>query len=661
MMLLFPSLARSQTAFRNSGKMHIGKGSPGISGLYVPGNLLLTDSSAIRLNGLQHLDGDLVGNRLAANAHGFDPAGSSGKLLMKGARRQRITSNGLACDRTGNYLSKIPVLEISNRAGVHLSDSVALTVDTLSLRQGKFILGSRFINGNETRLAHFLVRDSVLYNRQDTAVVEIEMVIGNSGKGREGKFMGFSPPFKRMYADYFMYNYLLAPDKNGLGGATGNTIPNADYPLEAGRGYIVGQNVYGLSSAGDYGITPGYNVDYNSRMRDTLILNRYSLTGIRVVDVTGYPISQADAYTGEALNTGNVTVPLKAGYNYLGNPYTCPLDLSGLKQDKATADSWGVSRNASTANVDIHAGFWILRNGARIDSTVNFGNKSFSISVSYDVSQLVGSTVSADSVAPMQLFVVYAYRDCNLTIPAAARTHRNTNFLKNGNILSDELLLEVKDLTTEGFDRMCVVFRNGASTGATDAYDAYKLINTSRGVSQIYTTSPDNADLITSVVPRTQESLPLTLIPPAVEQEAELTASRLETLVSPEAVQLEDLKTGSTVDLTKQSYRFTTAPNDNPNRFILHFRDVLGMATGLESSKSFKSLSILSRNNELVVQGLEDIDTGSQLQIYDMQGRLLKQATVTQIPEMQLSLSLSEGVYIARLQGKRSITLKFRR
>jgi hypothetical protein len=207
---------------------------------------------------------------------------------------------------------------------------------------------------------------------------------------------------------------------------------------------------------------------------------------------------------------------------------------------------------------------------------------------------------------------------------------------------------------------MCVVFRNHASLHATDAYDAYKYINTSKGVSQIYTTSPDNADLITSVISGEEETLPVKLIPSAIEQEVELTASRLETLVSPEAVQLEDLKTGDIVDLTKQSYLFTTVPNDNPDRFVLHFKDVLGAATDLKS-KALKPLSVLSRNNELIIQGLDDTDTGSQLLVYDTQGQLLQQAIVTQAPEMRLPLSLSEGVYILRLQGKRVFTIKFRR
>ncbi|MDR2627193.1 MAG: hypothetical protein LBC40_04080 [Dysgonamonadaceae bacterium] len=647
--------------------MHIGKGSAGTPALYVPGNQLLADSSAVVLGGIQHLDGHLVGNHLYADAHGFDPAASFGKLLMKGSRRQQITTGGLPYDRTRNYLSKVPVLEINNPAGVHLSDSIALSVDTLSLVKGKLILGSSYVNDAETRLAHFLVRDSVKYNRADTAVVEVEMVIGHLGIGRERKFMGFSPPFKRMYADYFVYNYLLVPDETGLFGASGHTGTYPGFALEAGRGYIVGQNVYDFTGYDDYWLIPAWNLtpeSYYDRMRDTLRLNRYALKGIRIVDVSGYPITQADAYTGESLNTGDVTVPLKQGYNYLGNPYTCPLDLSKLKQ-AGSADEWGVSRDiADPSTADIYAGYWVMHSGQRTSHSV--ADKTFSISVSYDINQAVGSTGTTDSIPPMQLFLLYANRDCSLKIPASARTHGKAHFLKSGGIVTDELLLEVRDQTTEGFDRMCVVFRNHATTSATDAYDAYKVVNTSKGVSQVYTTSPEGVDLITSVISSTEESLAVTLLPSAVDQEVELTASRLETLTSPEAVQLEDLKTGDIVDLTTESYRFTTAPGDDPHRFILHFKDVLGASTGayaVETPHGRSLPGIAYAANEITIGGLQKEDAGSTITVSDVQGRILLKErfsqAVAESGTVGYSLPLSPGIYVASLSGSRSITIKF--
>jgi hypothetical protein len=683
-LLLFPLLVWGQTTtFRNVGKMHVGNGFSGNPSLYIPDSQLLTDSSSIKLSGTVRLDGNLLAGNLISETHGFDLTGTSGKLLMKGDSRQHITTNDPNYDRTTNYLDGIPVLEIENRTGVHLSDSMSLTVDTLNLLKGKFILGSSYIDGAETRLAHFLVNDSVKYTRtpQDTAVVEIEIVLGNvdAARDRVRKVLGFSSPFKKMFADYFTYNYLIAPDEHGLFGDSERTITWPGYALETGRGYLIGQNVYDLYHHADYyWMAPQWHLSeatYPYRMRDTLLLNRYSLEGIHIVDTQDYPITAPDAYTGESLNTGDVTVHLKAGYNYLGNPYTCPLDLSALKDNvlaaDAASDAWGVSRDALLENVDIYAGFWILHEGKVIKDNLgvaqdpNHTELTFSISVNYQISQKEGSTVNTDSIPPMQVFVVYAYNDCNLTIPASARTHRNTNFLKSGNVITDELLLEVRDQTTEGFDRMCVVFRNHAFVNSTDTYDAYKLINKSKGVSQIYTTSPDKTDLITSVISPNEAFLPVTLIPSAIEQEVELTASRLETLVSPEAVQIEDLKTGDIVDLTKQSYRFTTSPEDNPNRFVLHFKDMLTQSTnvGALCATPFSQPRITYISNEITLTDLQKEDAGSRITITDVQGRILLNETlpanVGETGKANYRLMLSSGIYVASLSGNRSLTIKF--
>jgi hypothetical protein len=382
-----------------------------------------------------------------------------------------------------------------------------------------------------------------------------------------------------------------------------------------------------------------------------------------VVDVSGYPIAKPDACTGESLNTGDVTVALEKGFNYLGNPYTCPLDLSALKNPASSADEWNVTRDTEEENptADIYSAFWILHGGLAKDR--NIAERTFTVGVSHDISQLVGATVNADSVSPMQLFLVYANCPCTLKIPAGKRVHRSTDYLKSGNIITDELLLEVKDLTTEGFDRMCVVFRNHAGTGSKDPYDAGKIINTSRGVSQIYTTSSDNVDLITSVVSSKETSLPVTLIPSTTEQEVELTASRLETLVSPEAVQLEDLITGDIVDLTKQSYRFMTSPEDDPKRFVLHFRDVLMQSTDAEAWRAVPAPRIAHISGEITIFGLQKEDAGSRIIIADAQGRIFLDKTlpenVGETGKVAYRLPLSSGIYVASLSGKRSLTLKF--
>jgi hypothetical protein len=107
----------------------------------------------------------------------------------------------------------------------------------------------------------------------------------------------------------------------------------------------------------------------------------------------------------------------------------------------------------------------------------------------------------------------------------------------------------------------------------------------------------------------------------------------------------------------ENSYTFTSSPQDTPDRFTVYFSNA---PTGLEKiADSF--LQCYYGHNELVVKGLGKEDLNSSLFVIDMQGRVLQKVAVTSVPEMRIPVGLSEGVYLARLQGARSITVKFQK
>jgi hypothetical protein len=137
----------------------------------------------------------------------------------------------------------------------------------------------------------------------------------------------------------------------------------------------------------------------------------------------------------------------------------------------------------------------------------------------------------------------------------------------------------------------------------------------------------------------------------------------LETLISPEAVQLEDLKTGEIVDLEKEPYRFTTSPEDDPNRFVLHFRDMLKQPTDAGAWRAMPSPRIAYASNEIAISGLQKEDAGSRIIITDVQGRILLSgilpANVGETGKAGYRLPLSSGIYVASLSGNRSLTIKF--
>jgi hypothetical protein len=171
----------------------------------------------------------------------------------------------------------------------------------------------------------------------------------------------------------------------------------------------------------------------------------------------------------------------------------------------------------------------------------------------------------------------------------------------------------------------------------------------------LYSLSTDQKKLSVNAVPPGTASVPLCLYPGDNGGRMTLTASRTESI---DKVWLEDLLTHTIVNLKEEdSYTFTASPQDTPERFVVHFSNA---PLGLEPvADSF--LQCYYHQDELVVKGLRKEDINSSLFIVDMQGRILQKTAITQTPEIHIPFRLSEGVYLARLQGSRSITVKFQK
>jgi hypothetical protein len=257
----------------------------------------------------------------------------------------------------------------------------------------------------------------------------------------------------------------------------------------------------------------------------------------------------------------------------------------------------------------------------------------------------------------MQLFVVYSNRETlGFTIPGSERKHGKSSFLRATQAPDNELLLEVTDSRTKGFDRACVVFRPDArKESANDRYDASKLFNRSGGVSQIWfpTGAPANKDLSVSVISNETSELELSWLPSSAPQLCTITAYRRESLTAPEQLILLDRQTGVKTDLLDTpSYTFDSGPGDRTDRFVLLFKSSTKVGDAKENTlacyyeKADKSIRIT---------GLDDADAGSTIAVYDVQGRRIMHSPVGNgiIP-----FAVNEGVYIVKIAGNRGLSCK---
>ena len=646
----------SVVGLTNTGKMYVADNSA--TSLYVPASVRMLGSGVnIIQMGRTVLCGDFVNDITSGNV--FDNS-STGWYYFHGATAQWI--KGSASKQT-SYIN-FPNVETFNKLSVSLDALMGMNVSTLKLSEGKFVLKSQqdALLPSTSQLAHLLVKNGVVYTReadtpQQMGVVEIELYLGD---GRDKRFFGWTSPYKKTYSDYLFYNFLMEPTGESLFGDLRQTIVDAEYPLVPGRGYLIGQGVYGLNADREWPDGRWSEALYEDRFTDMLTFNRYTFKDI--LQKTIAVASLTDRYTMEELNTDDINMHLNgSGYHFLGNPYTCPLDMTNfVKQTASSANPWGVSRGDSGSE-DVYNMFWVISQGNAYG--IDEANLKFSINVTYLVGQDVGSTytlypdVNGLQIAPMQLFVVYANKALDFTIPKNERTHGNTAFLRSEtSVIDNELLLEVTDHQTKGYDRACVVFRPGASLAATDPYDASKLFNRSGGVNQIWLPTgdtPADRNLSVSVVPYKTGSLDVAWLPSSTAQECTIRAYRQESLTAPERVLLEDRQTGTVTDLlATPSYTFHSDPADRSDRFVLRFKSPTGMDNRVEGSLS---CYYSKTNREIVISGVEETDLQSTVAVYDIQGRQIMHSLVGNgiIP-----FAGADGVYIVKITGNRGLNSK---
>lgn len=669
----------NKIVYLNTGKMYVDKKANAKTTLLIDGSFKADNASLIEQNGYTILKGNFYNDVSSGNV--FSLTGT-GIFEFRGTKAQYIYGTA---DKEQNFVN-FPELYIHNltkvnneaqdSAAVVIAPNVGISTQNISLFRGRLILDSKaIINGTtDTRtseVAHLLVNGDVSYdmilgsyipgfdNKEDRGIIQVKLAIGDHYKN--GYLIGFTPPFKKIYNDYFFYNFISRPTNRGLFGDQGQLIINPKVGLESGKGYIVG---FGIIPENDPYYQDNWSPEWSGtimddRMKDMMSFARnyapYSLSNFVDND-----LQIGDRYKGEVLNVSDVAVGLEEGWNYVGNPFTVPIDMSSFLEETSTSDQWGVSRGP-LADAEVENKYYILTQGYG-SHLPNLSPHSFRFDVTYLVAQKVGNTITLDGapdagqIAPMQLFVIKknAPGKKNLIIPKMVRTHGKGKYLRNAKsestFIDNELLIETKDLASGAYDRLCVVFREDAKMAGNDQYDASKIFNNSEGVNQIYTLTDKNEAMTTNVIPFSVQSLKMHLKPSFEEQNILLKAHRIASLSKEQKVILEDRKTGKFIDLlNNQEYRFSTSPSDQVNRFVLHFNN----PSGIPDENNIQSDIRMNYSQGVInIYGLAGSDIGSNIQIIDIQGRIVFNSTVNNHPDYSVSCPLNSGIYILKITDR---------
>jgi len=666
MNFLFTCFVPGNSQLLNKGKMHIASLPGSEATLFINSNFIAIEDSEIAQDGKIVLKNDFINNVSSNNV--IIPL-SNGVFEFRGDKVQYIRGNA---DKGQSYID-FPHLIINNQTKVRnektdtsaviIATEMGVNASTLTLQRGRLILESDTTGIGKSSIAHLLVEDDVNYpsdneirSLEDKSVIQVNLGLGKNYE--RGGLIGFTPPFGKIYADYFFYNFISTPANTDVFSNV-SLMNNPKDALISGRGYILG---LGLVPEGNSYYTEHLDPRWSSAKFSDRVTERLSLAR----DFAPRSITQfvnndgkiTDAFSGEKIITEDVSIRLTEGWNYVGNPYTAPLDMTTFINPGLYVDDWGVTRGGENAMV--LSKYYLLTGGT--GSYVNNGpTGKFIFNSSFQVIQKEAQTGDPDPfIAPMQMFVIWKNTNTpggNLVIPKSRRKHNKTPYFRSSeNVPTDEILIETKDIQTGGFDRICLAFRDNSSLKSNDLYDAEKIFNNTGGVNQIYTLSSDNKKMTSNVIPATTGQINLYFQPSSVQQQVVLRADRLESFAGGINVSLEDKKTGSTTDLhNNPEYIFTSVPTDDPDRFVLHFTD---LRVGVEEWKEESDIQIYYSEGKLSVSGLKSDDKGRMITVYDISGKVISSRKLSQIPVYTLDMQFSKGIYVIHINRKGPVVRK---
>jgi len=599
-------------------------------------------------------------------------------------------------DRSTQYL-KFPNFKINNTKRVIITPSMGVSVNNLDFTSGRLRLKSDKNSIAEHQDASLLVA-GVAFGYQDSLknvicsgnFMEIERntfnIPGDVNSWTLGsrRAIGFAAPLKDMYYDYFSNHVVedlrITPHPKwgyrlhrpwvrftpGLGYFAAirqvtNTEVDGDY-LEDGMPIINEKFVFGHTFYPDF-FKPSDNVvselypcgsypwnkgvdQYNNCAPLTPSTKGFPWEyewqdGISMDNPEGVPQPQ------ETLNTGDVPVSLVAGSNYLGNPYTCALDVDAL------FEYW---KN----NCGAQYGYEVQEKGDNFYPWVRIWDGKINNYLFLGYGDGMTTLDGGERIIPaQQLFVIYANAAVlhDFKIPASARTHNPHRFMRAAQTpLRNELLIEVMQKEVIKGSRMAIGLRSWGKESGDDRSDVKFTPNNDIHTPLIYATVPEKKGSATPVklsinsLPEEIVSTDFDFVPMQIEGTYKyvMKFSRWESLET-EIVLLRDNATGVLHNIRKDgAYEFeakfeTGEGSDFHKRFTIMFK----YPNQIEDS------NILPRDAYFYGQTLniiynQESDIRKPVEIYNTSGLLIYRNEINQTGTNSYELNLVEGVYIVR-------------
>jgi len=209
----------------------------------------------------------------------------------------------------------------------------------------------------------------------------------------------------------------------------------------------------------------------------------------------------------------------------------------------------------------------------------------------------------------------------------------------------------------QGFeDEAYIHFREGATTGYDEAYDAKKWYSIDPEATMIWTVASDATDLAINKLPLSDlhsilNTVPLQFVCGYGGGEYVLSFSELDTFDESVEIWLEDLTTGEgwiLISENENTYTFTGLPDEPADRFKIHIQDAT-IITGFDKQNQIDPLKIYSAGNKVYIKNPEGVEI-TNIQIFNLLGQAVQhKINYASLDLSKVQIDESAGYYIAQV------------
>lgn len=313
--------------------------------------------------------------------------------------------------------------------------------------------------------------------------------------------------------------------------------------------------------------------------------------------VTGSPTVHT---FGNAVNTGAVSRSViysttGSVFNLVGNPYPCSVDWKA-------ASGW--DRSALAESGTSAYDYWVWN-----DSDGNYGV--------FNSGGTTGTHSVTQYIACGQAFFVKAASNGSLGMANAVRMHSSQAWLKEREAEPNLIRLRITNTVNQYNDEMIVEFNNQVPGGGSEKFfTMYNEAPEMWSVKEMKNYSIDrNHDMVQGL------TIPVS-VRCGVQDTYTITATNIDEFTFSRIVYLEDLKTGSKVDLkVVKSYTFTGDPADARERFRLIFSE----PSGVGEEPSTPPFYVYAAGRDLMLKTASPLTEAADIYVFDVIGRMIFQ------------------------------------